>query len=92
MSKTATVTWGHEDIDYVVTVKMSGGRKQTYGQPTEDATLEVLKIEVGGPDGGPPVSDEIAQTAQESDELYRSVMDHLSALYDDEDRGRRWKL
>ena len=32
---TATVGWSYKDADYQVSVTVSGGRAQTYGQPEE---------------------------------------------------------
>ena len=89
MSKTTTVSWSHEGRDYQVTVSVSGGRKQTYGQPEEHPELEVVEIEW---DGAPVdrMAEELYGIAQESDEVYERAMEQLSARYDDEDRGRHY--
>ena len=81
-SATAEISWSHGDADYLVTVLVSGGRKESYGQPEEYPELEVTNIEVDGNSG--PITDDLYAVAQDDDKLYKDTMEFLSARAEDD--------
>lgn len=77
-SRTVFVPWSWGEADYTVECRVSPGCRQTYGQPAEDAELEVTGMEGDG-----PITDEMYIYASESDRVYESALEILAAEFTD---------
>lgn len=95
---TTTIGFEHRELDFEATVKFSGGRPQTYGQPAEEPEMEVVEVELVSTFSGENLPDWQEKSEVEGataflyegdgvwDDMYKRAMDQLSAEHDDEDR------